>query len=260
MKRENIFWGVALILFGVLLFLQQQGVIANVFSFFWPLALMLMGSWLVLSVYWRPAPGSAEEFKVALGSASQVRYKFANGAAQVRIAGGAPAGQALVGLTGGGMDVKSRSEGDSLRVDVDAGPSFIPFVGPSGGVWQYQLTEEVPATVIVESGASTFEMDLSRVLAERIELRVGASSLQVTLPARGRSFLQIEGGAASFNLRVPDGVAARIVDVEGMTALHVDKDRFPELASGGYQSADYDNATNRTEIAVRAGVGSVTVK
>jgi hypothetical protein len=158
------------------------------------------------------------------------------------------------------MNHHSRLDGDRLEVKVDTGPSFIPFVGPADGAWRYQITNDVPVSLTIEAGASTFEVDLKDVLASSIELKVGASTLDVTLPARGVSRLEIEGGVANFNLHIPEGAAARISSVEGFTALNVDTNRFPKLDSGVYQSPDFDAAPNRTEIRVRAGMGSVTVK
>lgn len=259
MRRANIFWGTALIIVGVLLYLQTQGIITNVFRFFWPLALMLVGSWLILNVYWRPARSAEETFLVPLGSAKSARFRFSHGAGQLEISGGAPAGQALVGSSAVGMNQQSRLDGDRLEVRVDAGPSFVPFVGPSEGVWHFQLTQEVPVTLIVEAGASSLNFDLKDILASRIELKTGASSSNVIVPSHGVSLLDVEAGAASVKIHVPDGTAARIRIKEGVTSANVDMNRFPRLDSGIYQSPLYDTVADRTEINVEAGLGSVTV-
>ena len=123
MKRDNVFWGTALIIVGVLLFLQTQGIITNVFRYFWPLALILVGSWIILNVYWRPARSAEETFIVPLGAARSARFRFSHGAGQIEISGGAPVGQALVGSSGVGMNQQSRFDGDRLEVKVEAGPT-----------------------------------------------------------------------------------------------------------------------------------------
>ncbi|HLO32151.1 MAG TPA: DUF5668 domain-containing protein [Anaerolineales bacterium] len=261
MKRDNIFWGSVLILVGVLLFLQTQGIIRNVFRYFWPLALILVGSWIILNVYWRPARGAAgETFLIPLGAAKSARFKFSHGAGQIEIRGGAPMGQALVGSSAVGMNHESRLDGDRLEVKVEAGPSFVPFIGPSEGVWQFQLTQEVPLTLIVEAGASSLNIDLKDVLATRVELKTGASSSNVTMPARGASLLDVEAGAASVNIRIPETTAARIRVKEGVTSLNVDTGRFPRLDSDMYQSSNFETAVDRAEINIESGLGSVTVK
>jgi len=260
MKRDSIFWGSALILVGVLLYLQMQGYITNVFKYFWPLTLILLGGWIILGVYWKPAPSADETFSIPLGAAQSVKYSFAHGAGQLEISGGAPTGQAIVGSSALGANRSSHLNGDRLEVRVEAGPSFIPFVGPNGGIWQFQLTQDIPVLLTVESGASFINIDLTDVLATRLVLKMGASSANVTMPARGASLLDVESGAASINVRVPDLTAARIRVKEGLTTLNVDTARFPRLDSGIYQSSNFDVSQNRTEINIGSGVGSITVK
>jgi len=260
MRRDNIFWGIALILFGVLMVLQQRGIIANISIFFWPLALVLVGGWLILSVYWQPDRSFGETFSIPLGEAKHVEYKFSHGAGQIEIHGGSPSGSALVGTTAVGINHRSKLNGDRLEVRVEAGPSFVPFIGPSQGIWRFQLTQEVPVTLRVEAGASSVDINLMDVQVTRVALNTGASSSNVTMPAHGASLLDVEAGAAAINIRVPESTVARIRVNEGMTSVNVDTNRFLRLDSGLYQSSNFDNIPDRTEINIKSGLGSISVK
>jgi hypothetical protein len=195
-----------------------------------------------------------------LSTAQSIKYNFSHGAGQIEIGGGAPMGQAIVGTLAMGMNRRSHLNGDRLEVRVEAGPSFIPFVGPNEGIWRFQLNQDVPVFITVEAGASALNIDLTDVLAARLALKTGASSANVTMPARGASILDVEAGAASISIRVPDVTAARIRVREGVTAVSVDKGRFPRLDSGIYQSSNYDASQNRTEINIQSGLGTVSVK
>lgn len=260
MRRDSLFWGGALILFGVLFLLQTQNIIPSIFPYLWPLALILFGGWLILSVFWKPAQSEEDTFSIPIGQAKNIKYRFSHGAGQIAIGGGAPAGLALVGSSATGMNWSSQLNGDRLDVKIEAGASFVPFVGPSEGVWRFQLAQNIPVTLKVETGASQLDMDLTDVQATFIELETGASSTNVTLPARGASLLELEAGMASVNLRVPKGTAARVRVKEGLTSLNVDTNRFPQLDSGMYQSADFDTAVDRAEINIETGLGSISVK
>jgi len=260
MRRDNIFWGSVLILLGLLFFLQRQGIIPSILPYLWPLALILFGGWLILSIYWRPNPSAGERFEVALQDAKNIRYRFSHGAGSIIIQGGAPTGKALVGSSAVGMNERSHLDGDRLEVRVEAGASFIPFVGPSDGTWRFQISQEVPVTVKVETGASQLDMDLTDVMASRIELETGASSSNVVMPARGVSLLDLNAGAASINITIPQGVSGRVRIKEGLTSLNVDTSRFPQLDSHLYQSSDFDTAADRAEVSVEAGLGSITIK
>ena len=260
MRRDNIFWGSVLILMGALFFLQRGGFIPSVVPYLWPLVLILFGGWLILSVYWRPSSSEGEKFDVALREAKSVRYKFSHGAGQIVITGGAPVGKALVGSSAVGMNEKTHLDGDRLNVHIEAGASFVPFVGPSDGTWRFQVTQEVPVTLEVETGASQLDMDLTNVLASHIELNTGASNSNVIMPSRGVSLLDLEAGAAAINITIPQGVSGRIRIREGLTSLNVDTTRFPQVDSRLYQSPDFDTAADRAEVSVQAGLGSITVK
>lgn len=260
MKRDNLFWGSALILVGILFFLQTQGIVASIFPYLWPIALILFGAWLILGVYWKPNLADEDHFEVALQGAKSVRYQFSYGAGKVNIRGGAADGKAMTGSTGIGIEEKNDLDGDRLNVKIEAGPSFLPFFGPSNGSWNFQLTKEVPVNIKIETGASSLDMDLSDVQARQIELETGASSSNIIMPASGVSTLELEAGAASINITIPSGVAGRIRLKEGLTSLYVDKTRFPQLDSRLYQSPDFDTAANRAEINVEAGLGSISIK
>ena len=260
MKRDNIFWGGVLILLGILFLLQTKNIIPSVFPYLWPLALLLTGGWMILGVYWKSSSSSEESFSISLQDAKSIRYTFSHGAGQIEIKGGAPNGQALVGSPAAGMNQNSHLNGDRLEVRIEAGASFIPFVGPSEGIWKFQLAQDIPTSIKMEAGASQLDMDLKDVLASHIELKTGASNSNVTMPAHGVSLLDIEAGAASINIAVPEGVAGRIRIKEGLTSLDIDANRFPQLDSHLYQSPDFDTAANRTEINVQAGLGSITIK
>jgi hypothetical protein len=260
MRRDNLFWGGVLILVGVLLYLQAQGFVGNVFQYFWPLALILVGGWIILGVYWKPAPSAEDTFSIPLGTAQSVKYNFAHGVGQLEISGGAPAGQALVGTYAAGMNRRSHLNGDRLEVRVEAGPSFVPVVGPSQGIWRFHLAQDIPVLLTVESGASILNIDLKDVLVTRFALKTGASSANVTMPARGASLLDVEAGAASINILVPEATAARIRVREGVTAVDVDTHRFPRLDSGIYQSSNYDVSGDRSEINIESGLGKLSVK
>lgn len=260
MRRDSLFWGGALILLGVLLYLQTQGIINNVFQYFWPIALMLVGIWLILGVYWKPAPGSGETFSIPLEAAAQtVSYSFSHGVGQLDIGGGAPTGQALVGSAASGMNHNSRLSGDQLEVRVEAGPSFLPFIGPSEGVWRFQLVRDLPVLLSVDAGASAINIDLKDVLAKHLAVKTGASSVNVTMPSRGVCLFDLDGGATSVNITVPESTAARI-RVDGVTSMDVDLNRFPRLGSDLYQSPDFEAAMDRAEINITSGLGKVSVR
>ncbi len=261
MRRGNIFWGGVLILAGGLFLLQAMGLVKDVMGLFWPLGLILLGVWILLERFMFPGWAATENFSIDLGGAAKVALDFDHGAGSVAVSGGAPAGVGMAGVKGTAMDLKSHISGDTLTVDVDAGPTFIPFLGPEGGVWRFQLTEEVPVSMKVNSGASNLDFDFTNVKLAFIGVDTGASSLKIKFPAQaGYTLADIESGAATVELIVPEGVAARVRVEQGASSVNIDQARFPTVNADLYQSPNFNEAANKVEISLEGGASTITVR
>jgi hypothetical protein len=262
MRRGSMFWGFILVLLGCLFLLQARGLIADVVGWFWPLVLILLGAWIVFERFLPRGDYNGETFSIDLQGAAKVDLDFDHGAGTVVLTGGAPAGVALTGSQAAGMDVSSHLSGDTLDVDLNAGPTFIPFIGPDSGEWRFQVTQEVPVNLKVDSGASNLDFDFTDVKLAFLGVDTGASSLKVKLPAHaGHTLVSVESGAASVEMIVPDGVAVRIRSEQGVSSINIDEKRFPLVTSMGnlYQSPDFDSAANKVEINLEGGANSVKV-
>lgn len=262
MRRGSIFWGLILVLLGILFLLQVQGLINDAFGWFWPIILILVGAWIAFGRFLPRGAGGGDTFSIDLQGAAKVDLDFDHGAGTVVLTGGAPAGVALTGSQAIGMDVNSHLSGDSLTVDLNAGPTFIPFIGPESGEWRFQVTQEVPVSMKVDAGASSLNFDFTNVKLVFLGVDTGASSLKVKLPANaGHTLVDVESGAATVEMIVPEGVAARIRFEQGASSKDIDEKRFPLLTSMSnlHQSPDYDSAANQVEINLEGGANSVKI-
>ena len=261
-QRWFLFWGAVLIWLALCFLLKALGVIGDVLGYFWAGFLLLAGIGLVVSALIPARPVSGEEVIIVdLQGARQASVEIEHGAGQIEVTGGAPPGAALTVNRGTGMKVSSRIEGDRLSVKVECGPSFAPVVGPESGVWCFRLTDEVPLTLSVESGASQMTLDLRDLPITYCKLETGASNVTLIPPARvANALVDVEAGAALLNVQIPEGVAARIRFKDDLSARNIDQGRFPRLEEGIYQSADYDSAAYRVELHLETGVSSVTVR
>jgi hypothetical protein len=187
--------------------------------------------------------------------------------AEVRVAFGA--GRLLIGPAAGGLLVDGTFEGG---VDATpAGPGRVRLVTPHPATWSWGwgrapfawrvgLTAEVPLRLEIETGASDNDLDLSGLRVTDLRLRTGAAQSRVTLPAAGVTRVDAEGGAAQMRFQVPAGVSARITSAMAIGTTDVDTSRFPRTTDGSaWTSPDFDANPNRVEIAVRGGVGQVTI-
>ncbi len=261
MRRGELFWGALLVLLGVLFFLQAAHLITgDVWSWFWPLLIIAVGAWILMGGFRaRTRFESAEKFSVPLQGARQARLTIEHGMGHTDLRAGANPGDFLTGVSAVGMEQKTRLDGDKLEVEIGAGPSFIPFVGPESGMWEYRLNPDIPTSLRIEAGASRLDLDLTDLQITTLSYEGGASNLNLTLPARvANTLVDINAGAASINLKVPEGVALRLRR-KGVGSMSIDTQRFPMRDTGLYQSADYDTAQYHADVTLDGGATSLTV-
>lgn len=261
MHRGEVFWGGLLVILGGLFLLQSAGYLTgDVFSWFWPIFIIAIGLWVLLD---RPGPRerlqAAGHFSVPLQGAKEARVTISGGAGRIEVGSGATAGDFLSGATGAGMNHSSTLTGQTLEVRIEAGPSFIPFVGPQGGVWRYRLSADVPTTLSISSGASVLDVDLTDLQVGQFSFDGGASRLNLALSNKVENALvDVNAGAAGVEISVPDQVALHF-RVKGAGSVNVNEERFPRLEAGLYQSPDYNSAKYRADVTVEGGATSVRI-
>ena len=268
MRKSTLFWGLILIAVGILLLLNSLGILAvNVWDLVWPLVLIALGLWILWGIFLGGPTATVEEVTIPLEGAGQARVRIRHGAGQLSVDASAGPGQLMDGTFYGGLDPHVRRTGDTLDVDMRTPPSAFPFFmmpwnwGSRGTLdWSFGLNGEVPLSLDLESGASDMRLDLADLRVTELRLQTGASATRITLPANaGHTRAEIHSGAASVAVRVPPGVAARVRVQGGMAEFKVDRDRFPRTGDV-YQSADYDTASNKVDLHIETGVGSVNVR
>lgn len=268
MRRSSFFWGSILILAGILLLLDNLEIIeVSFWRLFWPLLIILLGLWIVWGAMSRRRSVVTERVSIPLEGAQRARVKVHYGAGRLSVNAGAGSSELVSGSFGGGLDYQARREGDLLDVDMRISTHrFSRFAMPwnwewEGGLnWSFALNGEVPLVLDLETGAAEMRLDFSELRVGELRLKTGASSTKLTLPAHaGQTQVGIKAGAASLDIRVPSGVAARIRIEGSLAGIKVDTARFPRMGDV-YQSEGYDTATNKADINAEIGAGSIDIR
>ena len=251
---------VAWALIGVVLLLSTTGNLGEgpieVIVNGWPWLAVGLGVWYLIGSVVQRNSGLREALSLPLAGASEAAVRIRFGAGELNV-GAAAAGQLADGEYRGGVEHRITGLGRvELEQDTSQGWPWLD----RGFTWTVGLTTEVPLDLRVDAGASRNLLDLRRHRLRSLELHTGASETRVVLPeAAGATSVRAEAGAASLTLEVPDGVAARIRTRVVLGSVQIDEYRFPPVA-GGYESRDYATATNRVDIDVQGGVGSLRVR
>lgn len=269
MRRGSLFWGVIFIVVGGILLLDQLGLMAeiNVWNLIWPSLLIILGAWALLGATRGVKPIEVEQVTLPLEGAEQARVRLKFGAGRLRVGSGVGSNELIDGSFGGGMDHHVKQEGDTLALDMRLPSQGFPDVilpwnwgRWAGFEWTFSLNGEIPLELDVDTGASDAKLDLEDLRVTDLRINTGASSTEITLPAKaGLTKVEIDAGAASVGIRIPAGVAARIKTKGALVGVDVDQSRFPR-EGGVYQSPDFGSAVNKADIDIDIGAGSISVR
>jgi hypothetical protein len=262
MRSSRLFWGVVLVLAGSILVLQNLGILPGSFwGVFWPLALILFGGWILIGPTLRHREWKSEAVALPLQEVSEATIEVHHGAGQLYVDGQAEMGHLFSGSFAGGVRQEERRDGNRLYLKLrPAEEMWGPWVGETGGLnWNLSLTGDIPLRLLFKTGAGENKFNFESLNLEDLQIETGASSSDVTLSGRA-SFcrVSIKAGAASVQVRVPEGVAASIRLSGGLMSSDVNSERFPNVG-GEYRSPDYDRAARRVEISIEAGAGSISI-
>ena len=260
-RRGSIFWGILLIALAALLLLRQMGKIGgDIFSYFWPLFIIALGAWLIISYFSRNQPVKGERISIPLQGAASAYLRFNHGAGRLNLHSGAGSDEIVNGVFTAGVEYKSHLSGNQLEVKLRSRAEFWNWWPGESMDWDVSLNKNIPLNLKIDTGASASILDLTDLKVTDLDIDSGASSTEITLPANaGSTHVDIDTGASSLKMHVPTGVAARIRVKTGISSVNIAPGRFPSLNGGVYQSADYATASNRADITIDSGVGSIEV-
>jgi hypothetical protein len=260
MKRSNIFWGIVLLLAASVLLLKNFGVISDFFDYFWVLAILFLGVWIIVGALTHSQKKTGEKVTVVLDGASSARLKLDHGAGHLKLHAGAATGNVLDGECTPIPIIKTNIEDGLMKVRIKNTSDFWTWLPGESRDWDLSLTKDIPLMLDIDSGASTSSLDLHDLNVSELDLDTGASTSDIILPTNaGYTRVKIDSGAATVSIRVPEGVAAQIRVESGLASINVDK-RFPKVGHNLYLSPDFANSPNRADIAIQTGMASVEIK
>ena len=265
MRRNQLFWGIVLLLVGGLMLANEMGIKLpggmSLMELFWPTLLILGGVWVLVGVFLR---GNVElqDASIDLQGASSASLKISHGAGELKIHSGANANEMAHGSFAGGLEHKDTRNGDRLEVRMRPAKDVMdfPFFGPRTQLdWDVVLNSGIPTALTLNLGANKSVLDLHDMNITDLKLETGASDTRLTLPARGRFRADFDLGAAALEITIPDGLSARIRASLGAADLKIDESRFPRNGSY-YQSPNFDAAANAVDMTIDAGAASIKVR
>ncbi len=265
MKTKSVFWGSLFILAGILLLLDNFGILnVDIWRLIWPSFIIAVGAWTL----WTATNGTdaleVEELALPLNGTKQGKMTLSFGAGQVKVHGRVAEGELLSGTFVGGVEksIHNENEFTDLSLQPSSAEIFSKIMPWTWGAreWQFGLSQKVAWQLRFEIGASNTQVDLTDLQVTDLEVDTGASNTEIILPAHaGATHVDLNGGAASVLFQVPEGVAAKIKVDSGLASIDINRTRFPRVGDY-YKSDDYETAANKVTINADFGAGSLSIQ
>lgn len=295
--RRGLFWPLLLITIGLVFLLVNFGFIPGVTALsllnLWPLLLVLAGVDIAIGRRWPLAALGIDVAVIALGlaliatqptfvggpffvigngvggdrdvtvarqSVTSLSLEINGGAGRFRVSGGSAA---LVEAHSANEDLRLR------RSDIDRGGAHANVridqsgtrrVGSTTIDVEARIASDVETELQVDGGAGEFIIDLRDVKLTGADLSVGAAQLTLTLPKPAAAVtIDVNAGASSIIIEIPDGVEARVTTTGALLTLRSSNPRVTASGSAA-ETSGYGTATARVTVRVTAGVSSITIR
>ena len=261
MRNYSAYWGVMILLAGLILLLDVFGYLpVSPWDLIFPMFIIALGIWIL----WLALGKSSREVvveEIPLNGTEEASIQIRHGAGKFSLTDGDNPSMLMQGKFGGGVVKKIQKQGSKTKIRLEM-PSFnfgINWVPGDSINWDLKFNQGVPLSIDFQSGAGDMLLDLSKLKVTNLTYKSGASANKVFMPENaGFTDARFSTGVSSLNIKIPDGVSAQIQAKAGVSAVNVDTKRFPRTGNY-YKSPDWETATNKTVITIDVGVGSVEI-
>lgn len=262
MKRQQLFWGLVLVLLGFTFLLQSLG-FGVIWKYFWPMLVIVLGGWMIFRNFSGGGNLEEEKLEIALEDIKKAEITIKHGAGKIDLKGDAAGSNLMSGTFYGGVEKRLTRTNEKVNLDLEPAvdwTDFGSFNNTKGLEWCLNFSAKVEYIFNLKTGAGENFLDFSDLNVKKVTLNTGASSTKLNMP-RNAVFtsLEIHAGAASVDVKIPENVAARIKIQSGLSGNNIDMNRFKLLSSGTYESPAYESAENKIDVLIDGGVGSFKV-
>jgi hypothetical protein len=123
----------------------------------------------------------------------------------------------------------------------------------------FRLNPNPAWEIHVETGATKLDFDLSKFKIKELQLHGGAASFDVKLPQPLElTDVDIATGVSSVDLSIPQSAACSIETESGLSDNHFDG--FNKTSDNNYETAGYASAKNKIHIHISGGLSDFHVK
>lgn len=284
----RLFWGLLIIVVGIIYFVQNSGLVPLNFSLewwqLWPTLIIGLGLSLLSS---RGIISTLTGMIITLLALGLVVFSFVFNQSAIPASSqnvsisrsdGASSGNIILKTGAGKLTIAGNSNDlisgslNSTFMEYQTTSSVIDGVQNveitgrgSGHVFGRQinnadlkLNNDVPVSMSIDSGAIDMNLDYSDVKLDNLDINTGASTLNLTLGDKeDSSHVIIDAGASSINIILPKAAGARVVITSGLSSKNFTD--FNQVSNNTYESNNYNSVSKKIDITLSLGASSLNI-
>lgn len=292
MNANRLFWGVIIIIIGLLWLFTNLGIISGGFWSeiwrLWPMIFIIWGVsllfshkglntvWLsVISLIIMLAVASAfvwvyqgakkestiiEVNEQISNSADNVILDFKIGAAEFFLSDGAE--KILEGSveSNSGIDIDNEIINKTQTISINQLPISNFLLNPNiKNRMELKTSAELPLKVNIDSGASKINMDLRQSILSELDIDSGATAADIKIGDKSKVVkIVISSGASSFDIEVPLGYAIKVINKSGLSGNNFSAIGLVKTGEN-WLSSDYNQNDNKINIIFESGASSLNL-
>jgi uncharacterized integral membrane protein len=218
---------------------------------------------VVGDIYTSPVNNFTSTVKTISGNVKNAEINIAAGASSININSKTQPTIAVANLSSNIADINNNSTFKNGTQYVDLGMNPLKdsnwWAGDVKSDFSINLCRHIPLVVNLDAGASDTKIDLSRAQVTKMNIKAGASSLDIKVGSRiALSELEIDSGVSSIVIRVPKNSGVQIYLSGGLTSKHLAD--LKEVSEDTYESTGYIESANKVKISAEIGMSSFTIE
>lgn len=130
----------------------------------------------------------------------------------------------------------------------------------SKNIWNLSINQEIETDLLVSSGASKLDIDLSDTNVKNLEIDAGASTINIDADSSFAELAStIKAGASTINLRVPKDTGLEIELNAALTTNNFEKQGLLKNDKI-YRNDGFENFSKKVRLAIDAGASTVNLE
>jgi hypothetical protein len=207
---------------------------------------------------------SSESISQPAGGARSAQLDIEMGDGQLRLTSGLETASLVSGTVqvrsgSGRLTQDYRLDGDVARFTLqDKGDNWMTPGWGAQRLWDLQLSQGLPLRLVAKVGVGDLRLGGLGLNLSYLDAESGVGQVRVTLPGHGNYSATVHAGIGDVLVYVPSSLAARIHAHAGLGSAKVEGN-YSKPGDEEWVSPGYDTATDRVDLTLDSGIGSVRV-